>query len=84
MKRVILDDICISKPHRVLALHRPKLRIPLSTHSFFNTLPALNPQCMMTPYALLKLSMGYFSKWFHDFPLERSPLNLEMRAILYL
>ena len=37
-----------------------------------------------TPYALLKLSMGYFSKWFHDFPLERPPLNLEMRAILYL
>ena len=62
MKHVILDDICISKPHRVLALHRPKLRIPLSTHSFFNNLPALNPQCMMTPYALLKLSMGYFSK----------------------
>ena len=28
MKRVILDDICISKPYSVLALHRPKLRIP--------------------------------------------------------
>ena len=85
MKHVILDNICISKSHQVLALYRPKLRIPLSTHSFFNTLQALNPRFMMTPgtpYALSKLSIGYFSNWFHDFPLERPPLNLEMRAML--